>query len=123
MTAPKRDSTKARRICFDTHKKTDDRGVHMICHLHGCRIDPIRTRWRADHIRRHAEGGLETAENLWPICEICDREDKAPDDTSEVAKGKRVYEQNYGIRVSRNPMPGSKRSVFKKHMDGRVSRR
>ena len=119
----KRDSTKARRICFDTHKQTDDRGVFMVCHLNKCRIDPIRSEWRADHIRRHAEGGLETADNLWPICKVCDQKEKAPDDAREVAKGKRVHDQTYGIKVARNPMPGSRRSKYKKHMDGRVSER
>ena len=110
----RRDSTNARRICFDTHRQTDDRGVFMICHLNKCRIDPIRTRWRADHIRRHAEGGEDTKENLWPICEACDLQFKAPKDATEVAKGKRVKDRHYGIKKASRPMPGSKASGWKK---------
>lgn len=115
-----RDSTRARRICFDAHKQTDPQGrIYMVCHLNKCIIDPVRKRWRADHIRRHAEGGEDTPENLWPICEECDINFKAPNDTTEVAKGKRVSDQHFGIKVSRGPpMPGSRRSRFKKKMDG-----
>lgn len=114
-----RDSTKCRRICFDTHKKQDERGIYMICHVGKCRIEPAKDGWRADHIRRWAEGGEDTPENLWPICRKCD-EVKAPEDTSEVAKGKRVAESVYGVKVSDTPMPFGKRSRFKKRMDGKV---
>lgn len=118
-----RNSTKARRICFDTHKKQDAQGIHMICHYCKQRIDPVRDEWRADHIRRHAEGGEESAENLWPIHTVCDLTHKAPQDTREVAKGKRYRDKYYGIRQSKNPMPGSKRSGWKRKMDGTVVKR
>jgi hypothetical protein len=95
----KRDSVKARRICFDARRTQDHLGrTILICHLNGCRIDPGRDAWRADHIRRFAEDGEETAENLWPICKRCDAEEKAPNDTREVAKGKRVRDFHYGIK-------------------------
>lgn len=62
-----RNSTRARRICWNTH-----RTVHtltgaqvMICHECKQYIDPIRDQWRA-------EGGQETPDNLWPIHISCD---------------------------------------------------
>ena len=97
--ARRRDSVKARRICFEAHRTTNHIGrTILICHLNGCIIDPVRNPWRADHIRRWAEDGEDTPENLFPICERCDREDKAPKDTSAVAKGKRMGERHFGIR-------------------------
>ena len=99
MTARRRDSVKARRICFETHKWKDHLGRwRLTCHLNKCAIDPARDKWRADHIRRWAQDGEDTPENLWPICKHCDQTEKAPEDTSEIAKGKRVYERHYGIR-------------------------
>lgn len=96
-----RNSTRARRICFDAHRTTDHLGrTILICHLNKCVIDPVRDEWRADHIRRHADDGEETAENLLPICKVCDVEEKAPQDTREVAKRKRIADRHYGIKRS-----------------------
>src|SRR5688572_4282625 len=97
MTDRRRDSVKARRICFEAHRWQNAAGQwRLTCHHKGCEIDPIiRTSWRADHIRRWAEGGEDTAENLHPICTACDVTEKAPHDTSEVAKGKRVRDSLY----------------------------
>lgn len=107
-----RNSNKARGLVLDTHLQHDQMGAFMICHCCGLRFDPATRRWRADHIRRHAEGGEESAENLWPILESCDvgKDGKAADDTREVAKGKRVRANHYGVREKRNgfrkPPPG-----------------
>lgn len=66
----------------------------------GAEIDPVRDRWRADHGARWAEGGKDTPENLHPILEKCDAGPggKAAKDTTEVAKGKRVSDNHYGIK-------------------------
>ena len=106
-----RDSTKARRICFDAHRFTGPLGRPVMkCHYCDSLIDPIRDQWRADHIRRHAEGGEDTAENLWPIHLTCDVQHKAPNDTREVAKGKRASNKHFGIE--------RKRSSFRKKPPG-----
>lgn len=118
-----RNSVRARRVCFDTHRREDGMGIHMICHLCKGRIDPVRDEWRADHTRRYAEGGQDTPDNLWPVHTDCDIKLKAPQDTKAVAKGKRWKEKTFGIRQSKNPMPGSKRSGFKRKMDGTVVKR
>lgn len=127
-----RNSTRARRICFDKWKQTDEAGhIYMICQCGkgtrpdcGQRIDPIRQRWRADHgIRKWANGGEDTSENLFPVLEKCDRELKAPEDAKEIAKGKRISDRHFGIKRSSRPMIGSRDSPFKKKMNGSVVRR
>jgi 5-methylcytosine-specific restriction endonuclease McrA len=126
MTDRRRDSVKARRICFDAHKWANAAGQwRLTCHRCKIVIDPIRKNsWRADHIRRWAEGGEDTPENLWPICVPCDVQFKAPHDTSEVAKGKAVRDSLYiKNKPKGRPMPGSKASGFKHKMDGTWERR
>jgi hypothetical protein len=120
----RRDSVKARRIVFEHHKWANDAGQwRLTCHMNGCVIDPTRRNsWRADHIRRWAEGGEDTPENLRPICTTCDVTEKAPNDTREVAKGKRIRDLTY-IGKRGRPMPGSKASGWRKRMDGTVERR
>ena len=120
-----RNSVRARRVCFDTHRKQDENGrVYMMCSC-GCeqRFNPATTAWRADHGARWAEDGKDTPENLWPIIEACDRAKKSPQDTSEIAKGKRWKDKHYGITRSKRPMPGSRASGEKKRMDGTVVKR
>src|SRR5262245_33516975 len=119
-----RDSVRARRICFDAHKWQNAAGQwRLTCHVRKCEHDPLRRdSRRADHIRRWAEDGEDTPENLWPICVACDSV-KAPNDTREVAKGKRVKDNIYVGKKSSRPMPGSKASGMRKRMDGSVERR
>jgi hypothetical protein len=104
MAPSPRNSVKARRICFDTHRREDQMGIYLTCHWCGGRIRPAIESWRADHSERHAEGGAESAENLWPIHTRCDSgpEGKAARDTREVAKGKRVMEKHFHIREKGN---------------------
>lgn len=117
----RRDSTRARRICLATHIKRDAAGEFMICHCCKTRFDPKRDAWRADHWPiRWADGGKDEPGNLWPILERCDRETKARQDTREVAKGKRIVEKRYGVRRISRPMPGSRRSPWKRKIDGTV---
>ena len=98
-----RNSARDRQIVLDTHLKHDAMGEHMRCHCCGMRFNPATTRWRADHIRRVAQGGESTPENLWPILERCDAgpDGKAADDTRWVAKGKRVRARHYGVERRR----------------------
>lgn len=94
----------------------------MVCHDCGVRLDPAIDRWEADHIRRHAEGGDDSPENVWPICVPCHR-DKSKLDTTAVAKGKRCGAKRNGIKRAKRPMPGSLGSGWRKRMDGTVERR
>jgi hypothetical protein len=72
----------------------------MICHISKLRIHPMKDEWRADHIKRFAEGGDGSPENLWPILKKYDVgvDGKAAKDTREVAKGKRVRDKAFGIK-------------------------
>lgn len=121
-----RNSTRARRICFATHRTihTLTGATVMICHVCRQYIEPVRDQWRADHIIRHAEGGEDTPENLWPICLGCDagKGGKAANDTKEVAKGKRTLDAVYQLKAPPRgqPLSGTKRSGLKKTIDGRV---
>ena len=113
---PTRDSYRARRICFDTHKHLGPLGRWFLtCHICNSEIDALydSKRWRADHIRRHAEGGEDTPENLYPICLDCDcgPNGKAARDTKDVAKGKRVHGNHFGLNRKRSKLskqPGMK---------------
>lgn len=100
-----RNSAKARRICVDTHAWFNLLGRKCLtCHVCGSTIDLIATKpsdWRADHIVRHAEGGKEVTENLWPICIDCDagKNGKAAEDTKAVAHGKRMSNRHDGVKL------------------------
>lgn len=116
-----RNSLRTRRICFKAHKwQTPDGQWRLTCAGCGFHMDPVRDTWQADHWVRHAEGG--TDEQTQPLCIPCHKA-KTPTDIREVAKGKRNAEKHFGIRRSARPMAGSRRSAWKKHMDGTVSRR
>ena len=126
MTARPRNSTRARRICFETWRRTDEAGrIYMDCQCGqglrkscGLRIyvkEIASSAWRADHgITKWAEGGEDTADNLFPVLEKCDREFKAPEDVKTIAKNKRIKDRQHGLKISSRPMPGSKASGWKK---------
>ena len=126
-----RNSTKARRICYETHRKVDATGkYYMTCHCGrelrkscGKTIDPVADQWRAHHNIPWAEGGEDEPGNLFPILTSCDVETTAPEDTARIAKNQRIRDRRSGVKRSSRPMPGSKNSPWKKHMDGRVTRR
>ncbi len=106
----KRDSAKCRRICVDTHAWFNLLGRKCLsCHKCGRAIELLKepNGWRADHIKRKAEGGDDTPENLWPICLDCDTgtDGKAAEDTRVVAKGKRISDKHDGIRQQKKPFP------------------
>lgn len=97
-----RNSTRARRICFDTHVWRNHGRPMLTCHVCKCWIDVLKdpSGWIADHIKRFAEGGEDTPENLFPICLDCNKE-KSAEDTSDIAHGKRASNKHYGIERKR----------------------
>ena len=127
-----RNSREARDICLRVHGRHDpQRGFHMICHCGrpGCKliIDPVRDKWRADHIRRHGEGGRNTPDNLWPILLACDAgtDGKAAEDTKIIAHGKRASARHYGGRgrkIRGRPLAGTKASGIRIRMNGTVEK-
>ena len=112
----KRNSTRDRRACFDARKIMGDGGkIYLQCHVCKMCIHPAREAWEADHVTPHALGGTF----VLPICIPCHKK-KTKKDVTAIAKTKRVSDRHYGIKRSANPMPGSKRSKFKKKMSGEV---
>ena len=78
--------------------------------------------WRLDHKLALILEGEHREGNFQPILV---EHDKAKV-RSEVREKSRTYKRrarHYGIRKAKHPMPGSRASGWKKHMDGRVERR
>lgn len=118
-----RNSTKARTICFDRHAICRNGRFFMTCHVCKQEFDCAISTWEADHAVPHALGGQDTADNLLPAHWQCHRRDKTPGDIKMISKGKRVRAKRLGIKRSKRPMPGSKRSGLRKRMNGMVERR
>jgi hypothetical protein len=70
-----------------------------------------------------ALGGPGTLENCRVLSPKCHRRITSTKDQPTIAKAIRVHEKQIGARVSRTPMPGGRRSKWRKRMDGRVERR
>jgi 5-methylcytosine-specific restriction protein A len=73
-----------------------------------------------DHIIPDAIGGEPTLENCQVVCTTCDRP-KTAADAGNLARALRREAAHLGARApSRNPLPGGKRSPWKKRMNGQV---
>jgi len=117
-----RNSTKARKICFDTHAVCRKGRFYMVCHLCKREFDVEIATWEAEHVVPWALGGKDDASNLAPVHWECHKP-KTAEDVKIISKGRRVYAKRLGIKRSKRPMMGSKRSGFRKRMDGTVERR
>lgn len=112
LEARKRFNTSERTAIFLRHG-----GVCCIC---GQKIDGAREKWIIEHIIALELGGNNDDANLAPAHEPCAIE-KTKADHSRGAKLKRVYQKHIGAKApSRNPLPGSKGSRFKKKVGGGV---
>lgn len=80
-------------------------------------------RWVADHVVALINGGENRERNLQLLCDWCDRKVKTPADVAEKARAYRKQSKHLGLRKSSHPIPGSRSTPFRKHMDGTVSRR
>ena len=99
MSTRHRDSTRARRVCFDAHRRQDAMGVYMLCGACGGRIDPVRKpkEWQADHYPiKWVDGGEDTTENLRPLCDVCFQKIN-PEDWKATSHGKRVGQRHFGL--------------------------
>lgn len=117
-----RNSTRARKICLDTHAICRGGKFFMVCHLCRNEFDVSMSTWEAEHLVPWALGGRDTPDNLAPVHWECHKP-KTKNDVREIAKGKRVMSKRLGVKRSKNPMPGSKRSKWRKRMDGTVEER
>lgn len=95
---------------------------HGICGICEQKIDGVRDRWDLDHVVPLALGGDDVLENMEPVHAVCHRA-KTRGDVGRIAKAKRSEARHTGAKRSRNPLPGSRDSRFKRKIDGTVERR
>jgi 5-methylcytosine-specific restriction protein A len=75
-----------------------------------------------DHILPDALGGDPTLENLQIICSVCHKA-KTRNDVRQIRKANRQRDKYTGAAKSKNPMPGSRASRWKRKMSGEVVER
>lgn len=75
-----------------------------------------------DHRIPDALDGEPTLENCTVLCVRCHRMKTSKLDVPAIAKGKRIEKKRAGVKAG-PPMPGSRRSGWKRRMDGTVVRR
>ena len=94
-----------------------------ICHLCNGKIEAAVEAWDISHDIPLELGGDDDDENAKLAHRKCHRAHTAKVDMPAIAKAKRVEQKHLGIKKASRPMPGSRGSGWRKHMDGSVSRR
>lgn len=89
-----------------------------ICHITGRKIR-AGDQWDCDHVTALCNGGEHREANLAPALRSAHRK-KTAEDVAQKAKCDRVRKKHLGIHETRNPVPGSKRSKFKRKLNGTV---
>lgn len=107
-------STKLRVIVFERAG-----GRCSICRL---KIDAGQD-WDLSHDIPLALGGADDETNWSPAHRRCHRTITREEDMPRIAKAKRSQAVHIGAKRSKNPMPGGKRSSWRKRMNGTVERR
>jgi len=95
-----------------------------IPHCEGCGVVLVAGNVNYDHDVANGLGGEPTLENCRVLCiKICHVKKTLTQDNPIMQKADRVLKKTYGIVKSRNPMPGSRNSPWKRMMNGKVIRR
>lgn len=85
---------------------------------------PIEGDFHRDHVIPLAAGGADEIGNIQLVHPSCHRRKTADEDMAVIAKTRRVKARHDGTRKpSKAIIPGSKRSRWKKGIDGKVMRR
>lgn len=93
-----------------------------ICHLCEGRIG-VGEAWELEHVIPLEISGDESDGNVKPAHEKCHKR-KTPKDAADIAKAKRRQDKHSGAwKPTSRPIPGSKRSGWKRRMDGTIERR
>ena len=93
-----------------------------ICHICGGRIQ-VGEAWDLEHVTPLSMGGADEESNLRPAHAKCHR-DKTSSEAPILAKAKSREAKHLGFKApSRNPIPGSRDTPWKRRMDGTVERR
>lgn len=83
----------------------------------------VGERWIDEHVAPLWRDGDNSTDNRAPAHEGCARK-KTASEAKERAKSRRVAAKHIGAHVKKGPpMPGSKRSKWRKRMNGNVERR
>jgi 5-methylcytosine-specific restriction endonuclease McrA len=92
-----------------------------ICALSGIKITP-GMEWDLDHKKRLKDGGEHRESNLQPALRDKHRK-KTAEENRVGAKTTRMMKKHLGLKQSKNPMPGSRASKWKRPMNGPPQRR
>lgn len=104
MSDAARNSYATRKECFKRCKVQHERhGWVLYCYICEGIIVPSTTKWEAEHVIPMAFGGTETM----PVHPHCHKP-KTAKDLGDIAKGKRVYDQTYGIKRSKGSFRNQK---------------
>ena len=76
-----------------------------------------------DHSTPDAVDGPPTLENCVVLCVRCHREKTSNIDRPEIDKTKRILEKSIKAERKGKPMPGSRKSIWKKKLNGETVRR
>jgi len=93
-----------------------------ICCVCGGKIDGVKQAWD-EHVDPLWRDGTNDMQNRRPVHVACARQ-KSADETKDRAKGQRIAEKHFGAKEKRGPaMPGTKRSGWKRKINGETVRR
>jgi hypothetical protein len=90
-----------------------------ICVLCDGRIDGVRERWIAEHLRALELGGQDALDNMGPAHEACATR-KTKVDHRRTAQAKRQKIHHLGATLARRPLPFGKSSPWKRKLSGEV---
>jgi hypothetical protein len=90
-----------------------------VCVLCDGRIDGVRERWIAEHIRALELGGEDHLSNMGPAHESCALT-KTRDDHCRAAQAKRQKIRHIGAESSKPPLPFGRTSRWKRTLSGKI---
>jgi 5-methylcytosine-specific restriction protein A len=96
------------------------RKYNFLCGLTGAALVPGSIEF--DHIIPLCNGGENREGNFHPVGRKAHKV-KTAADVRQKAKNSSVVKRHWGLNGVKRPVPGSKASPWKKHLDGRVTRR
>lgn len=75
-----------------------------------------------DHRIALVNGGENAEDNIQALCPLC-HGTKSRRDVAQKAKDARVRQKHLGIKTARSPLPGGRKSAWKRKLDGTWVRR